>query len=83
MSDKSDKKTTGVFFSKSGNDYVVLWRGQQVVRYASIEEFVEAHQAGILALEESQVDLLEKYYRSIGVSTGRGSDRIDPSSTNG
>ena len=75
MTDKADKKPSGVFFSKSGGDYVVLWKGQEVVRYASIEAFVEAHQAGLLALDESQADLLEKYYQSIGVSTGRCPDK--------
>ena len=49
----------------------MLWRGQEVVRYKSIEDFVEAHQAGLKALDECQADLLEKYYQSIGVSSGR------------
>ena len=77
MADKTDRKHTGVFFSKSGKDYVVLWQGKEVVRYASIEDFVEAHQAGLLALDESQADLLEKYYQSIGVSSGRSPDGND------
>ena len=77
MADKTDRKPTGVFFSKSGKDYVVLWQGKEVVRYASIEDFVEAHQAGLLALDESQADLLEKYYQSIGVSSGRSPNRND------
>ena len=71
MIDKSEKKSTGIFFSKSEGDYVVLWRGQEVVRYKSIEAFVEAHQAGLKALDERQADMLEKYYQSIGVSSGR------------
>ncbi len=71
MIDKSEKNPTGIFFSKSRGDYVVLWRGQEVVRYKSIEAFVEAHQAGLKALDERQADLLEKYYQSIGVSSGR------------
>ena len=79
MADKTEKKPTGVFYSKSGKDYVVLWRGQEVVRYASIEDFVEAHQAGLLALDEHQADLLEKYYRSIGISSGRSPDGVGSS----
>ena len=74
MTDKSNKNATGIFFSKSGGDYVVLWRDQEVVRYESIEAFVDAHQAGLLALDNTQADLLEKYYQSIGVSSGRSPD---------
>lgn len=64
-------KRTGVFYSKSGDDYVVLWQGREVCRYGSLEEFVDAHQAGLEALEANQADLLESYYRSIGISTGK------------
>ena len=71
MTEISHKKRTGVFHSKAGDDYVVLWKGQEVCRYENIEAFIEAHQAGLLALDESQADLLEAYYQSIGISTGR------------
>lgn len=75
MAEKTEKKRSGVFHSKSGGDYVVLWQGQEVARYATMEEFVEVHQAGLLALEENQADLLETYYQSIGISTGKSPGR--------
>ena len=74
MIDKAKENSTGIFFSKSGGDYVVLWRGQEVVRYDSIEAFVDAHQAGLVALDDTQAELLEKYYQSIGISGGRSPD---------
>ena len=74
MTDNVDKQRTGIFFSKARQDYVVLWEGREVCRYESIDDFVEAHQKGLLALEENQADLLSEYYRSIGISTGRNPD---------
>jgi len=74
MTDNVDKQRTGVFFSKARQDYVVLWEGREVCRYESIDDFVEAHQKGLQALEENQADLLSEYYRSIGISTGRNPD---------
>ena len=75
MSDKSagkvSKARTGVFYSKSGSDYVVLWHGQEICRYESTEAFIDAHAAGLAALESNQADLLERYYNSIGISSGR------------
>ncbi len=75
MSDKAagkvPKTRSGVFHSKSGSDYVVLWQGQEICRYESIEAFIDAHAAGLEALESSQADLLERYYNSIGISSGR------------
>ena len=74
MTDNVDKQHTGIFFSTARQDYVVLWEGREVCRYESIDDFVEAHQKGLLALEENQADLLSEYYRSIGISTGRNPD---------
>ena len=75
MSDKAagkvPKTRSGVFHNKSGSDYVVLWQGQEICRYESIEAFIDAHAAGLEALESSQADLLERYYNSIGISSGR------------
>ena len=67
----TENKQSGLFHSKSGGDYVLLLRGQEVCRYQTVADFVESHYQGIKALEESQVNLLEKYYRSIGVSPGK------------
>ena len=74
MADKSSEPRTGVFFSKAGKDYVVLWQGLEVARYGSIADFIEAHQRGLDALEEDQDNLLAKYYQSIGIATGRTAD---------
>jgi len=70
-SGKASSKRSGVFFSKSGSDYVVLWQGREICRYDSMAAFVEAHAAGLEALEYNQADLLERYYNSIGISSGR------------
>ena len=69
-SGKAANKRSGVFFSKSGSDYVVLWQGREICRYESMQAFVEAHAAGLAALESNQADLLERYYNSIGISSG-------------
>jgi hypothetical protein len=42
---------------------VVMFRGKQVFRYKSIEEFIEAHIKGAKALEEKQENALRKYYQ--------------------
>lgn len=54
---------TGLFEQKSTNDYVVIWKGREICRYASVRDFVEAHAQGLAALEANQADLLESYYR--------------------
>jgi hypothetical protein len=59
------EEKTGIFRQKSTDDYVVLWRGQEVCRYRSIKEFVEAHVEGLQALEENQAELLDHYYRTL------------------
>lgn len=71
MAEKSEKTRTGLFHRKSSGDYVVLWQGKEVCRYGSVGEFIEAHHEGLKALESSQADLLETYYQSIGISTGK------------
>lgn len=64
MSSGEDKKT-GIFHSKSAEELVVMAAGKEICRYASIEEFVCAHQQGLKALEENQADLLERYYKTL------------------
>ena len=54
---------TGLFEQKSTNDYVVMWKGREICRYASVRDFVEAHAQGLVALEANQADFLESYYR--------------------
>ena len=61
----AENSKTGLFQQKSTNDYVLLWRGQEIRRYPSIEAFVEEHELGLRALEETQAELLGSYYRSL------------------
>ncbi len=71
----ADSKRTGVFYSKSGDDYAVLWQGREICRYQTMEAFIDAHKAGLDALEANQADLLEGYYRSMGIHTGKNPGR--------
>ena len=56
---------TGLFHQNSTNDYVVMWKGMEICRYASIRDFVDAHAEGLIALEANQADLLESYYKDL------------------
>ena len=56
---------TGLFQQKTTKDYVVMWKGREICRYASVQDFVYAHGEGLAALETSQEDLLESYYRDV------------------
>ena len=56
---------TGLFQQKSTNEYVVLWKGREIIRYASIDDLIQAHALGLAALESSQAELLESYYRDL------------------
>lgn len=56
---------TGLFRQKTTNDYVVMWKGREICRYASVREFVDAHAEGLAALEAQQTDLLESYYKGL------------------
>ena len=49
---------TGLFQQKTTNDYVVMWKGREICRYASVRDFVDAHAEGLAALDASQADLL-------------------------
>ena len=62
MTQKPETRT-GLLEQKTTNDYVVMWKGREICRYASVRDFVEAHAQGLVALEANQADLLESYYR--------------------
>jgi len=62
MSTESPSKT-GLFHRKSSDDFVVLWQGREMAVYASIDEFIDVHLQGLVALEESQNDLLDGLYK--------------------
>ncbi|MDA0977358.1 MAG: hypothetical protein O3B72_02270 [Proteobacteria bacterium] len=64
MADRTGAET-GVFLKKSSGEYLVIWRGREICRYASIEAFVDAHLEGLQALEDAQAQLLESYYRDL------------------
>lgn len=56
---------TGLFYRRSSDDFVVLWKGQQIAHYDSIESFIDAHLDGLRALEANQADLLLRLYRDV------------------
>lgn len=57
-----DKKT-GVFHSRTRDEVVVLWRGQEVASYPNMDAFINEHLKAVEALEQAQADLLEAEYR--------------------
>ena len=59
------KPKTGIFLHREDADFVVLWQGREICRYATVEEFIDAHIAGLQALDTSQADLLESYYKTL------------------
>ena len=65
VADQAGEKRTGIFQRKSSEDFVVLWRGQEICSYPSIEAFVDAHLEGLKALDSNQAELLESYYRTL------------------
>ena len=65
MVKKAALPKTGLFQHKPSGEFVVLWQGREICRYKSVQEFIESHKAGLQALDETQADLLESYYRSL------------------
>jgi len=65
MPAQNTKIKTGIFQLKLPPSIVVLWKGREICRYGSIEEFVDAHLEGIAALELKQEKLLSETYRDI------------------
>jgi hypothetical protein len=67
MTARNKKNKTGVFQSKLppalAPAIVVMWKGREICRYVSMEEFVDAHLEGIAALEAKQEKLLNEAYR--------------------
>ena len=63
MPQQNTKKKTGIFQLRPPPAIVVMWKGREICRYASIEEFVDAHLQGITALEAKQDALLLEAYR--------------------
>ena len=54
---------TGFFFEKSSNEYILIWKGEEIRRYTSVEEFVDEHYELLELLQTSQEALLESYYK--------------------
>ena len=54
---------TGIFQLKEQDSIVVLWRGQEISRYDSIEIFVDAHLELVDLLEKKFESLLEEEYK--------------------
>ena len=53
---------TGIFHDAAQGDYVLLWKGEVVERFASVTAFVETHLALVASLEAEQDKLLESSY---------------------
>lgn len=66
MSSRSSSEgKTGLFHQKSTGDFVMLWHGREICRYPTVDAFIEAHEAGLKALDLNQADLLARYYRDL------------------
>jgi len=63
MADDKDKGKTGIFYVKDPAGVVVMQNGEALYRYKSVQELVEAHVKGILALEREMEKELAKHYR--------------------
>ena len=62
MSDKKAIPRSGIFYRKDPVAVVVMFRGKEVFRYKSVEEFIEVHIKAMKALEQKQEDELERQY---------------------
>ncbi|MFT7132739.1 MAG: hypothetical protein ACI81O_001451 [Cyclobacteriaceae bacterium] len=56
-------KRSGIFYVKEPAGVVVMWRGEVVERYASVEALVEGHLKGQQALEREMERVLQAQYR--------------------
>jgi len=56
-------KRSGIFYVKEPAGVVVIWRGEVVDRYASVEALVESHLKGQQALEREMERVLQTQYR--------------------
>ncbi|MAI41931.1 MAG: hypothetical protein ACJ0Q6_04160 [Candidatus Azotimanducaceae bacterium] len=62
MSGEKLKSKSGIFYSKTSSGVIVMFRGEEVFRYKTVEELIEVHIKAINALEEKQEAELEKNY---------------------
>ncbi len=60
--DKGDTRT-GVFQHKTRGDFVVLWQGNEICRYKTIDDFIDAHIDGLQFLDSNLDELLKSYYK--------------------
>ena len=63
MPEANSTVRTGIFQLDKQAGIVVLWKGQEICRYDSIEMFVDAHLALVDLLEKNMEKLLEEEYR--------------------
>jgi len=54
---------SGIFYVKAPAGVVVMWQGEVVERYLSVEALVETHMKGVQALEREMERILEAQYR--------------------
>ena len=63
MSDNPNKGKTGIFYVKDPASVVVMQNGQVMHRYKNVQELVDAHLKGVIALEKQMEDVLAGHYR--------------------
>ncbi len=63
MNPDKKKVKTGIFYSKNPVGVVVMFRGKEVFRYKSVDEFIEVHIKAVQALEEKQEEELASHYK--------------------
>lgn len=63
MPNETAKGKTGIFYVKDPAGVVVMKDGEEIYRYKTVQELVEAHAKGMVALEREMESEIEKVYR--------------------
>ncbi|MEX0942291.1 MAG: hypothetical protein WD002_07070 [Pseudomonadales bacterium] len=63
MANDCKKGKTGIFYTKEPAGVVVMQHGIEVYRYKSVQELVDAHVKGMVALEKEMESVLAKAYK--------------------
>lgn len=63
MTNDHKKGRTGIFYTKDPAGVVVMQDGKEVCRYKSVQELVDAHVKGMVALEKEMEAVLARAYK--------------------
>jgi hypothetical protein len=63
MANDQRKGKTGLFYTKDPTGVVVMQNGKEVYRYKSVQELVDAHVKGMVALDKEMEAVLARAYR--------------------